>query len=131
MHCAVFEVKPQNTNAMQQALAGSVCLLADLLVKHLKSGTLVREGTAYALEFKRGMFQAYRCNVDFTTNELKVSRYMPGLNLSGSAPIVSPTHLIWNLMSVFFAPDVMALSSACGTCKHKALNVYIMKACIR
>ena len=64
LHCAVFEVNPQNTNAMQQAIAGSVCLLADLVVKHLRSGSLVSEGTAYALEFRRGVFQAY---VDFTT----------------------------------------------------------------
>ena len=30
----------------------------------------------------------------------------------------SPTRLIRNLMSAFFAPDVLAVSSACSTRKH-------------
>ena len=57
---------------MQQALAG-VCLLAGLVIKHLRSGGLV---SAYALEFRRGVFQAYRFHVDFTTNESKISYYI-------------------------------------------------------
>ena len=43
----------------------------------------------------------------------------------------SPTRLIRNLMSVFFTPETLATSSACGTRKHKALDGDIVQACIR
>ena len=43
----------------------------------------------------------------------------------------SPTRLIRSLLSTFFAPDVLAVSSACGTRKHKALDGDIVQACIR
>ena len=43
----------------------------------------------------------------------------------------SPTRLIRNLMHVFFAPDVLAVSSACATRKHKGLDADIVQACIR
>jgi hypothetical protein len=42
----------------------------------------------------------------------------------------SPTRLIRNLMSVFFSPQTLATSSACGTRKHKALDSDIVQACI-
>ena len=42
----------------------------------------------------------------------------------------SRTRLIRNLMSVFLAPDVITVSSACGTRKHKALDADIVQACI-
>ncbi|CAI8039426.1 hypothetical protein GBAR_LOCUS21932, partial [Geodia barretti] len=43
----------------------------------------------------------------------------------------SPTRLIRNLMNVFFTPETLATSSACGTRKHKALDGDIVQACIR
>ena len=43
----------------------------------------------------------------------------------------SATRLIRNLMSVFFSPETLATSSACGTRKHTALDADIVQACIR
>jgi len=43
----------------------------------------------------------------------------------------SPSRLIRNLMSIFFKPDVLAVSSARGTRKHGALDRDIVDACIR
>ena len=43
----------------------------------------------------------------------------------------SPTRLIRNLVSIFFEPDVLVVSSAMGTQKHPALDSEIVEACIR
>lgn len=43
----------------------------------------------------------------------------------------SPTQLIRSLMSVFFPPEVLAISSAYGTRMHQALDLDIVQVCIR
>ena len=43
----------------------------------------------------------------------------------------SATRLIRNLISVFFKPEVLAVSSAMGIRNHPALDSAIVSACIR
>ena len=42
----------------------------------------------------------------------------------------SNTHLMRNLLGVFFTKEVLATSSALGTRRHKALDKQILDACI-
>lgn len=42
----------------------------------------------------------------------------------------SSTRLMRNLLSVFFTPDQLAMSSAMGTRRHVGLNQDILSACI-
>ena len=43
----------------------------------------------------------------------------------------SSTRLMRNLLSVFFTPDQLAMSSAMGTRRHVGLDQDILSACIR
>ena len=43
----------------------------------------------------------------------------------------SPTKLMRNLLSIFFAPHILAVSSARGTKNNSALDQDILDSCIR
>ena len=77
--------------------------------------------------------------MSYSQIEVKKIELVPGhgvvltqrqLDAANASSKGNPTRQIRSLVSVFFTPEVLAISSAMGTRRHQALDSEIVEACI-